>query len=77
MRRIFQAALALIMLTAPARGGGVAGDFDYFILSLSWSPNWCANEGAEKGDPQCAAGAGYGWVLHGLWPQYDEGWPNY
>ena len=55
----------------------MAGDFDYFILSLSWSPNWCANEGAEKGDPQCAAGAGYGWVLHGLWPQYDEGWPDY
>lgn len=77
MRRIFQAGFALLALAAPVRGGDVAGEFDYYILSLSWSPNWCAYEGTGKGDPQCEAGAGYGWILHGLWPQYDEGWPDY
>jgi len=77
MRRILLACLALLSLSAPARAGGTAGAFDYYVLSLSWSPNWCAHEGEAKGDPQCAAGAGYGWVLHGLWPQYDYGWPDY
>jgi len=57
--------------------GEAAGDFDYYLLSLSWSPNWCALEGDARGSPQCEAGAQFGWVLHGLWPQYETGWPSY
>src|SRR6476661_2195277 len=72
--RALSAALALMTLAAPLRAQ-VAGDFDYYVLSLSWSPNWCATEG-EAGDAQCEPGAGYGWILHGLWPQYEEGWPD-
>lgn len=57
--------------------GEPAGDFDYYVMSLSWSPNWCALEGLARGSEQCAPGKDFGWVLHGLWPQYERGWPSY
>ncbi len=70
--------MAILLMTGLARAEGeAAGDFDYYVLSLSWSPNWCAREGDARGSPQCAPGAGFGWVLHGLWPQNDRGWPSY
>ncbi|MDR9481291.1 MAG: ribonuclease T2 [Salibaculum sp.] len=69
--------LVLLVFAGPLRAGGTAGEFDYYVMALSWSPNWCAREGAERGSPQCAPGAGFGWVLHGLWPQYERGWPDY
>ncbi len=68
--------IVLILTTTLARADGeAAGDFDYYILSLSWSPGWCAREGAARGAPQCAPGRDLGWVLHGLWPQNEVGWP--
>ncbi|MCA0921318.1 ribonuclease T2 family protein [Pseudooceanicola nanhaiensis] len=72
-------ALCLAGATAPsARAEGArAGDFDYYLLSLSWSPTWCALEGAQRGSPQCDPGKGFGWVLHGLWPQNERGYPSY
>ncbi|HVG46695.1 MAG TPA: ribonuclease T, partial [Rubellimicrobium sp.] len=70
------ALLALTLAAAPA-AAEEPGDFDYYILSLSWSPNWCALEGAARGAPECQAGEGLGWILHGLWPQYETGgWPS-
>ncbi|WP_425099514.1 ribonuclease T2 family protein [Tropicibacter sp. S64] len=57
--------------------GEKAGQFDYYVLSLSWSPTWCALEGEGRGSPQCDAEADFGWVMHGLWPQYHRGWPSY
>lgn len=57
--------------------GERAGDFDYYVLALSWSPTWCALEGDDRGSPQCEDDADFGWVLHGLWPQYESGWPSY
>ncbi len=53
------------------------GVFDYYVLSLSWSPNWCALEGDARGSPQCDSSEDYGWVLHGLWPQFHRGWPEF
>jgi len=61
---------------APAEGEQ-AGDFDYYVLSLSWSPTWCAIEGDARNSPQCDDDRDLGWVLHGLWPQYERGWPSY
>jgi ribonuclease T2 len=68
---------ALLMLAgAPARAEDVAGEFDYYVMALSWSANWCTLEGDARGSPQCDAAEDFGWVLHGLWPQYEEGWPQ-
>ena len=57
--------------------GERAGDFDYYVLALSWAPGWCATEGKGRDAGQCRAGAGADFVLHGLWPQYEQGWPSY
>jgi ribonuclease T2 len=51
-------------------------NFDYFILSLSWSPDYCATDG-ENDVQQCAVGRKLGFVLHGLWPNYTRGYPSY
>jgi ribonuclease T2 len=53
----------------------VSGEFDYYVLALSWSPNWCAIEGDARKSPQCDEDEDFGWVLHGLWPQYHRGYP--
>ncbi len=68
--------LALLMTATLARAEGEpAGDFDYYVLALSWSPTFCALEGEARDNPQCDRPLG--WVLHGLWPQYEDGWPSY
>lgn len=68
--------LLWLSLAAPAMAEGErTGDFEYYVLALSWSPNWCALEGEARGAEQCDRG--FGWVLHGLWPQYEDGWPSY
>jgi ribonuclease T2 len=67
-----------IGLALPAAGDNDrAGDFDYYVLALSWSPTWCAIEGDARNAPQCDASRDLGWVLHGLCPQYRQGWPAY
>jgi ribonuclease T2 len=68
----------LLFLALPAQAEGQrAGDFDYYVLSLSWSPTWCALEGDAARSPQCDPARDLGWVLHGLWPQYEDGWPSF
>jgi ribonuclease T2 len=72
-------ALALLMLLVPAhaqRGGGTPGEFDFYVLALSWSSGFCTVEGDAKGIDQCAIGRGNSFVLHGLWPQYERGFPS-
>ena len=70
--------LAWLVAALPALAEGEKpGEFDYWVLSLSWSPNWCATTGAARGSPQCDSGAGHGWILHGLWPQYHRGYPSF
>jgi len=70
--------LLLLFTASLAKAEGeTAGDFDYYVLSLSWSPTWCALEGYDRNSPQCDEDKDFGWVLHGLWPQYERGWPSY
>ena len=71
------ALIGLIAATGVWAKGERAGAFDYYVLSLSWSPTWCALEGDARQSPQCDAEADFGWVMHGLWPQYHRGWPSY
>jgi ribonuclease T2 len=60
----------------PRRGAGApSGDFDFYVLALSWSPSFCAT-GAGRSPAQCAPGANPGFVTHGLWPQYQSGYPS-
>ncbi len=76
--RLFLLAIAAFCWALAARAEGErAGDFDYYVLSLSWSAAWCALEGDSRDDPQCDAGRGLTFVLHGLWPQNESGWPSF
>lgn len=72
-------AAALLCGAAEARSrkaqGSEPGKFDYYALALSWSPQYCAGNGGR--DPQqCAVGRQLGFVLHGLWPQFEKGYPQ-
>jgi ribonuclease T2 len=69
--------LALCLPGAALADGERAGDFDYYVAALSWSAAWCAREGDARGEPQCDPGQGITFVLHGLWPQYEDGWPSF
>ncbi len=77
MRLILLTIAALCWAVAARAEGERAGDFDYYVLSLSWSAAWCALEGDSRSDPQCDAGRRLTFVLHGLWPQHEEGWPSF
>ena len=53
-----------------------AGNFDFYVLALSWSPGFCAGAGGQKGRDECQTGARLGFVVHGLWPQFERGFPS-
>jgi ribonuclease T2 len=66
--------------SAQDRRQSAPGEFDFYVLSLSWSPSFC-EEAAERGNGgrsqvQCG-GRPYSFVVHGLWPQYEHGFPDY
>jgi ribonuclease T2 len=61
------------MIAPPAR----ANDFDFYVLSLSWSPSWCASNDSDRSTPQCDGRRDYTFIAHGLWPQNERGWPEY
>lgn len=64
----------MIVVAIPGYADGVPGKFDYYVLSLSWSPEHCAEVKSDK--IQCAGQKHYGFVVHGLWPQYEKGYPD-
>ena len=42
--------------------------FDYYLLNLSWSPEFCYS---HRSAAECASHPAF--VLHGLWPENDDG----
>lgn len=62
-----------LLLGASAQAKGPRdrpGDFDFYAVAMSWSPSYCAT---NRDPAQC--GRGLGFVLHGLWPQHERGYP--
>ena len=73
------AALLCVPSSAPARhryhdSDARPGEFDYYLLSLSWSPAFCLG---SPGSAECSGSRRYGFIVHGLWPQNEQGWPQY
>lgn len=50
--------------------------FDFYVLALSWSPGYCASEGDNANKRQCDGPRRYEFVVHGLWPQFERGYPS-
>ncbi len=74
--RLAVAALATLITLGAAHAEGVPGRFDYYVLSLSWSPTYCETKGKSAEPAQCARARPFAFVVHGLWPQYERGWPE-
>jgi ribonuclease T2 len=78
---IAAAALAGIgTAAAQDRRQNAPGEFDFYVLSLSWSPSFCeaASERGNSGRSQVQCGGRpFSFVVHGLWPQYERGFPDY
>ncbi|MFG1345919.1 ribonuclease T2 [Xanthobacter autotrophicus DSM 431] len=69
--------LLLSLSGARAQPGGTPGQFDFYVLSLSWSPTYCEDKGDRAArEPQCSVERPYAFVVHGLWPQYERGFPR-
>jgi ribonuclease T2 len=86
VKSIFRAALAglVLAIAAPASAQdprqNEPGPFDFYVLALSWSPSFCEaaaeRGGSRNASAQCGARP-YSFVVHGLWPQYTKGFPEY
>lgn len=74
-------AVVAVAAQAPAQDArqNEPGQFDFYVLSLSWSPSFCAASAereSARASPECGPRP-YSFVVHGLWPQYDKGFPEY
>src|SRR5882724_12665048 len=71
----------VVAASAQDRRQNAPGEFDFYVLSLSWSPSFCeeASERGNSGRSQAAqcGGRPFSFVVHGLWPQYERGFPEY
>jgi ribonuclease T2 len=68
------------MASAQDRRQNAPGEFDFYVLSLSWSPSFCeaASERGNSGRSGAQCGdRPFSFVVHGLWPQYERGFPEY
>jgi ribonuclease T2 len=74
------AVAASVPVAAQDRRQNEPGQFDYYVLSLSWSPSFCAaaheRAPARRPSPECGPRP-FSFVVHGLWPQYERGFPEY
>src|SRR5215469_9385223 len=88
VRSVGRVALATVAVWLAVAIGGSAvaqdrrqnqpGQFDFYVLSLSWSPSFCEAAGERGTPPQQQCGARpYSFVVHGLWPQYERGFPEF
>src|SRR5215472_755625 len=81
IRTITVGTFALSLMTAAATAQDARqnepGNFDFYVLSLSWSPSFCdAQDDRAQRQAECGARP-YSFVVHGLWPQYEKGFPEY
>jgi len=53
--------------------GPTIGRFDFYVLALSWAPEFCASQQENRSEDECDPARHYGFVVHGLWPQNDDG----
>jgi ribonuclease T2 len=73
---VFMACLATTA-SAQERRQSQPGKFDFYVLALSWSPSFCAGQHSGKNSQQCGTDEDFGFIVHGLWPQNEKGYPDF
>lgn len=66
--------VALVLAATPAVADDQAGKFDFYVLSLSWAPTYCATD--DSPDPASCQRQPHGFEAHGLWPEHESGFPQ-
>jgi ribonuclease T2 len=66
---VFLALCLTIPASAQRQPASTPGDFSYYMLVLSYAPDFCAQPQGQKDARECGAGRHVGFVVHGLWPQ--------
>jgi len=79
---IFLFAIVALAQDGPAqdRRQSEPGRFDFYVLALSWSPSYCAatqERAPNRAPDQQCGGRPFSFVVHGLWPQYEQGFPSF
>jgi ribonuclease T2 len=76
--RPFFTATLLVFLLVPSvaleakshkRKNSTSSQFSYYLLVLSYAPDFCNQPQGNKDPRECGAGRHVGFVVHGLWPQ--------
>lgn len=68
MRTLF---LTTFLIAFGAQLPAHAADFDYYVFSLSWSPEFC-HDNPRNRTTECNAQAKMSFVVHGLWPSNND-----
>ncbi len=78
-RRLYSIAWLALALAAGAADlkADVQPPFDHYVLALSWSPTYCSSSAGGSDGTQCGSSKRFAFVVHGLWPQYRVGWPEF
>ncbi|MEI9803184.1 MAG: ribonuclease T2 [Pseudolabrys sp.] len=77
---LFLFAVVAFAQEAPDRRQSEPGKFDFYVLALSWSPSFCAaaqEQAPDRAPDQQCGGRPFSFVVHGLWPQYERGFPSF
>lgn len=69
--------MALSLAAAPvAHAQDRPSGFDFYVLSLSWSPTYCGSSKGKNSKEQCGPDKKFAFIVHGLWPQNEKGYPE-
>jgi ribonuclease T2 len=81
MRRVWLSVVFALLVAGSAaaqdRRQNTPGQFDYFVLALSWSPSFCEQSGDRPSARMQCSARPFSFVVHGLWPQYERGFPEF
>jgi ribonuclease T2 len=78
-RRLSLAVMTCLILGGTAHGqhrkkkpNASSADFSYYMLVLSYAPDFCNEPGGTKDARECGSGRKVGFIVHGLWPQAEN-----
>ncbi|MEO7084928.1 MAG: ribonuclease T [Gemmatimonadaceae bacterium] len=70
---LFASLPAIRVASAQTRAASAGSPFDYYLLTLSWAPDFCGSGAGFKDPNECGVGRHVGFIVHGLWPQSNQG----